>query len=231
VIVSVHVASLGRRAALNALRRPPQPGDVPGLRYAETAITAPLGSGSLAPRPRFDRIGLIAAWDDDGALDAFSGRHPLGALLGDAGWMIRLAPLRVSGAWPEMPGLPSSALPVDDEEPVAVLTLGRLRLHRALPFLRSAAPAESEVATEPGLLASAGLARPPHLVSTFSVWRTAAAMRDYSYRKQGAHQAAVRADRARPFHRQSAFIRFRPYASRGSWDGHDPLADLLPAAA
>jgi hypothetical protein len=222
VIVSVHIASLGRRAALGALRQTPSPERLPGLRYAETTITAPLG-GSLAPRPRLGRVGLIAAWDDDEALDRFAHGDPLAARLAD-GWMTRLQPLRVFGAWPEMPGLPSRPIPVDDEEPVAVLTLGRLRLHRALPFLRSAAPAESEVVAEPNLLASAGLARPPRLVSTFSLWRTAAAMRDYANRDHGAHQAAVRNDRAHPFHRQSAFIRFRPYASQGTWDGRDPLA-------
>lgn len=228
MIVSVHIASLSGRAALDALRRPPRPANVPGLRYAAMTITAPLG-GSLAPRPRLDRVGLIAAWEGDSALDRFSSNHRLGGLLAAAGWMTRLEPLRVSGAWPEMPGLPTRAHPGDDEEPVAVLTLGKLRLHRALPFLRSAAAAESEVAAEPDLLASTGLARPPHLVSTFSLWRTATAMREYAYRKHGAHQAAVQNDRARPFHRQSAFIRFRPYASQGSWDGRDPLADLVAA--
>lgn len=41
-------------------------------------------------------------------------------------------------------------------------------------------------------------------------------MRDYSYRQGGSHRAAVAADRSRPFHRESAFIRFRPYATRGT---------------
>ena len=42
--------------------------------------------------------------------------------------------------------------------------------------------------------------------------------------RNGAHPTATRADRANPFHHESAFIRFRPYASRGNWDGRDPLA-------
>lgn len=224
MIVSVHIASVGARAALDALRNPPEPGNVPGLSYAETTLTAPIG-GSL-PKPRLDPIGLIAAWDDDGALEAFSQGHPLGALL-SGGWTTRLEPLRVSGAWSGMPDLPSREVPVGDDEPVAVLTLGRLRLRRLVPFLRSGSPAESEAASEPALLAATGLARPPHLVSTFSLWRNAAAMRRYSYRKQGAHQAAVRNDRARPFHHESAFVRFRPYASRGAWNGCDPLAEVV----
>jgi hypothetical protein len=140
-----------------------------------------------------------------------------------------MQPLRVSGHWPEMPGLPSQPLPVDDEEPVIALTLGRLRLQRALPFLRSAAAAESDAVADGALLASTGLARPPRLVSTFSIWRSMAAMREYAYGKAGSHQAAVRSDRERPFHHASAFVRFRPYASRGSWDGRDPLAAVAPS--
>jgi hypothetical protein len=229
MIVSVHIASVGASAALAALRSPPEPSNVPGLSYAETTVTAPIGGGFL-PMPRLNPVGLIAAWDDDGSLDEFSQSHPLGALL-SGGWMTRLEPLRVSGAWSGMPDLPSRELPVEDDEPVAVLTLGRLRLRRAVPFLRSGAPAESEVVTEPALLAATGLARPPHLVSTFSLWRSAAAMRDYSYRKQGAHQAAVRSDRSRPFHHESAFVRFRPYASQGTWKGRDPLAGLVETEA
>lgn len=54
-------------------------------------------------------------------------------------------------------------------------------------------------------------------------------MREFAFGKDGAHQAAVSADRALPFHHESAFIRFRPYASQGSWDGRDPLAGLAEA--
>ncbi|MFI5028526.1 MAG: spheroidene monooxygenase [Solirubrobacterales bacterium] len=224
MIVSVHIADLGVRGTLSVLRRPPDPEATPGLHYAETTITAAIG-GSPLPLPRPRRVAMIAAWEGDGALEAFARDHPLGRRLA-GGWHVRLRPLRVSGAWPEMPGLPEQELPVADEEPVAVLTLGRLRLARVVPFLRASAPAESEVAKEAELLAATGLARPPHLVSTFSLWRSAAAMRDYAYREHGAHRAAVRSDRERAFHHRSAFVRFRPYASQGSWDGRDPLAGL-----
>ncbi|HEY8081947.1 MAG TPA: hypothetical protein VIE64_00145 [Solirubrobacterales bacterium] len=166
-------------------------------------------------------MALIAAWDDDSAFERFAS-HPLAERLA-GGWQVRLEPLRLSGAWPEIPGLPERQLPVADEESVAVLTLGRVRPWRVLPFLRAAAPAEREVVNEPGLLASTGFGRLPRLVSTFSLWRTAAAMRNYAYRDGGSHLAAVNADKARPFHGASAFIRFRPYASSGSWGGGDPL--------
>jgi hypothetical protein len=229
MIVSVHLADVGPRAALAALRRPPRRSEAPGLTYAETVTTAPLGGGLLpAPSPR--RVGMLAAWDGDEALDGFNHSHRLAATFAD-GWEVRMQPLRVSGHWPEMPGLPSQPLPVDDEEPVIALTLGRLRLSRSLPFLRSAAAAETEAVDAPALIASTGLARPPRLVSTFSIWRSMAAMREYAYGKDGSHQAAVRNDREHPFHHASAFVRFRPYASRGRWDGRDPLAAVALQSA
>ncbi len=221
MIVSLHLADVGWRATPLVLRKRPDRSDVPGLRYAETVITAPLGE-RLLPTPNPGRVGLIAAWDDDRALDEFSLRHALAERFA-GGWTVRLEPLRVSGFWSGMPDLPTQERAVDDAEPVAVLTLGQLRLGRIGPFLRSSGPAEGEAVSHPALLASTGLTRPPHLVSTFSLWRSTAEMREYAYARKGAHQAAVRADRARPFHHQSAFIRFRPYASTGSWEGSDPL--------
>jgi hypothetical protein len=221
MIVSVHIVDAGLPGMLTALRRRPRPGAAPGLRYAETTVTARQGGSGVPLYP--GRFGLIAAWDGDGALDDFSrSSDPLARLL-TGGWHARLEPLRVSGEWPAMPGLPERQLPVEDDEPVAVLTLGRPRLKRLRPFLRSAGPAEEEVVAAPGLLASIGLARPPRLVSTFSLWDSAAAMREYSYRDGGTHMAAVRADRERAFHHESAFIRFRPYRSEGEWEGRDPL--------
>jgi hypothetical protein len=222
MIVSVHLADLGWRATPLVLLGRPGPSAVPGLRYAETVVTAPLGERVL-PAPQPGRVGLIAAWDDDRALEEFSHKHSLAKRFA-GGWSVRMEPLRVSGFWSGMPDLPSQERPVDDDEPVAVLTLGRVRLGRLVPFLRSAARAEGEAVSHPALLASIAFARPPHLVSTFSLWRSTAEMREYAYGGEGAHQAAVRADRAHPFHHESAFVRFRPYASEGSWNGSDPLA-------
>jgi len=224
MIVTVQIADVGPRAATRALFGPPDPARVPGLTYAATVTTAPI-AGRLLPAPRPGRVAMIAAWEEDAAIDEFRHAHPLGALFA-RGWEARMRPLRVSGAWPEMPGLPAEPLPVDEEEPIAALTLGRPRLGRALPFLRSAAAAEAEAARDGAMIASSGLARPPRLVSTFSLWRSFAAMREYAYGKGGAHQDSVRTDRERPFHHASAFVRLRPYASSGSWDGRDPLAGL-----
>jgi len=167
---------------------------------------------------------MIAAWKNDEAFEAFSAGHPLARQLA-AGWQVRLQPLHVYGKWPGLRDLPEGEIKVGDEEPVAVLTLGRPRLHRLPAFLKASARAEAEAVANPGVLALIGMARPPRLVATFSLWRDVETMRAYARgRSDSAHPTATRADRANPFHHDSAFIRFRPYASQGSWDGRDPLA-------
>jgi hypothetical protein len=232
MVVSVHIADVGFSKGRKLRRGAGQLEGTHGCTYSEGLVTAPL-SASLLPKPRLGRVALLASWERDEGIDEFLASHPVGRELA-AGWHVRLTPLRVSGAWPKMPGLPERSLPVADEEPVAVLTLGRLRVHRGLAFLRAAAAAEAEAVAAAGgggLLAGTGLARPPHVFSTFSIWRSAAAMKSYSYGREGTHQSAVRADRQRAFHHESAFIRFRPYASRGSWEGRDPLAGLIAEPA
>lgn len=229
MIVSVHLAEIGFWSVPRFLRAKKRLAGREGAIYAEPVLTAPLGGG-LMPRPNPGQAGLIAAWEDEAALEDFLDEDPVARQLA-GGWHVRLEPIRVFGSWAGLPGLPGAALPADDNEPAVALTLGRLRLGRARPFLLSAAPAEEEAVSHPGLLASTGLARPPHLVSTFSVWRTLREMREYAFGQGGAHQAAVRADRKHPFHHESAFIRFRPYASHGTWDGRDPLATLARASA
>jgi hypothetical protein len=223
VIVSVHLADVGRLNAQRLLLRRLDAAKVPGMTYAEPVFMATLGN--RVPRPRPGRIGLIAAWEGDAALDRFLAGHPFAERLA-GGWHARLEPIRCFGNWAGMPGLPAKELPVADDEPVAALTLGRLRLSRTRAFLKSARPTERDAVENPAVLAVTGFGRftPPRLVSTFSIWRSAKEMREYAFDKAGSHQAAVRIDRVKRFHHESAFIRFRPYASQGSWDGRDPLA-------
>lgn len=223
MIVSVHLADVGRYSGLRLLRSKLDPAKTPGLRHAEMTIAAPLGE-RLLPRPNPSRVGLIAAWDEDGSLDAFLTGHPLARELA-RGWRVRLRPTRIFGAWPQVPGLPTAEEPMNDAEPAVVLTIGRLRLSQTMRFLRASAAAERLAVGEPALLAATGLARPPNLVATFSVWGSTGAMRAYAQGKRDdAHLAAVRAHAARPFHSEAAFVRFRPYRSEGSWNGRDPLA-------
>jgi hypothetical protein len=221
VIASVHVADIGARSALGVLRKAPQPATVRGLRHANIALAAPL-SGSMRPQPQVGRVGLVAFWDDE--LDRFvASDHRTAQALG-GGWRLRLAPLRLHGSWPGVDDDLPRDRTIDHEGPAAVVTLGRVRFNRVVPFFRTSAKAEAAVVDAPGLIWATGLAKPP-FVSTCSLWESSDALSSYAYSgERPAHPDAIATDRARPFHHQSAFIRFRPYGSEGHLDGRNPLA-------
>jgi heme-degrading monooxygenase HmoA len=211
------------------LRQRPTARYAPGLRYGVLTIAAPL-SESLIPRPDAGRIALIAAWDDDAALDRFLADDPLAQAL-RGGWRTRLQPTHIFGAWPPLDGLVGEApSAMAEDEPVAALTIGRLRLSQARRFLKASAAAERLAVRDAALLRGTGLARPPALVATLSLWQSTRAMRAYAGGPSGSeHRDAVRAHAERPFHHASAFIRFRPYGAEGEWDGENPLLDDQPA--
>ncbi|MHB1536987.1 MAG: spheroidene monooxygenase [Solirubrobacteraceae bacterium] len=226
MIVTVHICAPGPARAIRAFRACPAARTVEGLTHAQTLLTAPLGGG-LLPRPNPSEIALLASWEEESKLDRFLEDASLAGPFAD-GWHVRMRPLRVFGCWRAMPGLPTTPTEVEPDEPVAVLTLGRPRKARLLSFARAAAAAEAELERHAGLLAATGLAHPPRLVSTFSLWRSTAEMRGYAHDAAGAHSSAVRRDRAEPFHHESAFIRLKPYHSAGTWGTRDPLLSVLP---
>lgn len=228
MIASFHLAELSKVAGLRLLRRATPSDLAPGLRYGVLTAATPLGA--RLPRPNPGHVALIAAWDDDDAIDRFLTAHPLAHALSD-GWHTRLQPTHIFGAYPPLAGLVGDLPPaMSQEEPAAVLTIGRLRLSQTPRFLKASAAAERLAVKDPAMLRGTGLARPPGLVATFSLWRTTREMRAYAGGGSGpGHRAAVKAHAKRPFHHTSAFIRFRPYGAEGEWGGENPLAEALPA--
>jgi hypothetical protein len=203
---SVHVATARRLAALRHVRRGVR---ADGLVYSEACTLAPL-SPHVLPHPSLRRIGLIAAWRDDAALDAFRATDETFA----QGAFARLEPVRAYGEWPELGELPDGRA-ADTSAPVAVLTLGRLRPTRLVPFLRASAGAEGAVLSSPAAVFATGLARPPRLVATFSIWDDIETMR--AVVSGDGHGTAMAAHAAKPFHSASAFIRYRIREQDGSW--------------
>jgi hypothetical protein len=153
VIGSVHLADIGARARLAALT-----GGRVDARFARTVLAAGL-RGSFLTVPDRRRVGLIAFWDDDYALDAFLASHPLAELLSD-GWHARLAPVRASGDWPGLPTELPRDHAVGTDGPAAVLTLGQVRGSQLVRFRKFSAAAEARLADADGLVWATGLARP-----------------------------------------------------------------------
>jgi hypothetical protein len=229
MIASVHIADVGARRALAITRKPPAPGSIAGLRNAEVGLAAPLSS-SFLPSVQFGRASLVGYWDDDAALDRFLADHPLAEKFA-SGWRVRLAPLRAFGTWPGLPESVPSQRQVEHDGPVAALTLGRLMPSQAIRFLRTSAKAEASALTAPGMLWATGIARPPSWVATCSLWESTRAVSTYAFgRSDPGHPDAIATGEAKAFHKQQAFVRFRPYDSQGALGGKNRLdAAWMPA--
>jgi hypothetical protein len=230
MLASIHLADVGLRTALKALRAAPSPGSTPGLRYATTVAAASFGGPVLAA-PQPGRVGLIALWDDDAALDGFLSGHPLAAALA-GGWHVRLTTVHaheyhrargsdVVGSWPGLTGDITDPAPPDG--PTVVLTLARTRPSQFLRFARASLHAARPLASSPGLIWASALARPP-IVATCSLWTSPAALEAYAYSAGSGHRRAMAADQQRPFHQSGVFFRFHPTRSAGQLDGRNPLA-------
>jgi hypothetical protein len=227
MITSVHIADVGMRGVLGLrLKKSALKEEIPGLRDVEVTFASSLGE-TLRLEIQFGRAIVIATWEHEEALDKFLADHPVGERLSE-GWHVRLRQMRIAGSWSKLSSLNDEAEPVADSEtePVAVLTISSVRLPSAVRFFKASAPAEGLALRNPGLLAGTAMGRPPNVIGTFTLWRNAAAMRDYAVGRAGPeHLAVIQANNARTFYHESAFVRFRPSGAQGMWDGREPLAE------
>ncbi len=195
----------------------------PGLRFAKLLGT---GDGRTFTVRDADplRWGLLACWADPGAAAAFE--HSAVVRSWESGavesFRVDLLPVASRGTWSRRSPF-GEPVPVRIDGPVAALTRARLRLAAAPGFWRSVPPVSADLGSRAGLRAAVGIGEAPvGLQGTFSLWESAAALRDFA--RGDAHAAVVARTEPQRWYAEELFARFAVVGGRGTLDGVDPLA-------
>jgi hypothetical protein len=208
---------------------PPHLEKVPGLLFYKL-----LGSGQgrgFSLQPNFRRYGLMCTWESEAAADALLSNSDLMQEYREhteETWTVKLLPYQAHGQWDGQQPFTPMLSEKYKEGPIAVLTRASVNWRRLPSFCRFGLRTSAALDEAQGLICSIGLGELPFIrQATFSIWASAEAMRQYAY-KDPAHQEVMRRTRAEKWYSEELFARFRPINSQGTWNGTDPLQQVLP---
>jgi hypothetical protein len=126
-----------------------------------------------------------------------------------------LAPLSSHGLWAKTnPFDFTSALSRPDAQ-IAAITRARIKWHKNFRFWGAVPPVVTDLHNSPGLITAIGIGEAPiGLQGTFSLWKSAAALRDFAYKGQ-AHQVAIKQTETIGWYSEELFARFEVLELRG----------------
>lgn len=234
---SLHVARHSASGTARMLRRMRrlrrERAAMPGLVAAHLFFTIEFWAGPTGGIPTPTRWALFCAFDDEEAIARLERSDSLAAFTDNAreAWQIDLEPTRVvSGAWRGWRPQTDGAEPLRSDEPIAVITYGRLRARYVPTFIVNNQRIVAASEGQEGLMARIGLADHVRAACTFSIWRSQRDVVRFAYGADTTHKPIVRPSKDTPWADDYFFARFRLLGSRGTWDGRDPAAEAKAAA-
>jgi len=124
-----------------------------------------------------------------------------------------LEPISSHGQWAGKE--PFVATAKDWDGAVAAVTRARIKWSQNFRFWRSVPPVTVSLKSAPGLITAIGIGEAPiGLQGTFSLWESAAAIREFAY-KGAAHQKAISDTSTYKWYSEELFARFAVLEQRG----------------
>jgi hypothetical protein len=179
----------------------------PGVRFAKLLGT---GKGFGVAEPDLTRWATLTVWDGESEPEPVLIGRPFTSQNVNRGTLLLLAPLGSRGTWSgraPFETMPPEAAKAHDG-PILVLTRARLRPTQAGAFWRAIGPVARTLPEQPGLLAAFGVGEAPlGFQGTVSVWRSAADIADFAYRRPR-HAAVVARTGQHRWYAEELFARF-----------------------
>ena len=221
--MTVHLWGVATRAVPSAFvamgrdRRPLR--RIDGLQFAKLLGT---GSGqTFTPGDADPRHwGVLATWDSLAAASAFEQSDVVRRWDARSQERVRVTmrPLTSRGQWAGRAPF-GDPTPTKHDGPVAALTRARIKPRLWRTFWASVPPVSAALNASPGLLLKVGIGEAPvGLQGTFSLWESAAALRDFAHR-QVEHQAVIQKTHALGWYSEELFARFALVSAEGTYAG------------
>ena len=126
-----------------------------------------------------------------------------------------LSPLSSHGLWAKANPFDFTAPLSNPDAPIAAITRARIKWHQNFHFWGAVPPVVTDLHNSPGLITAIGIGEAPiGLQGTFSLWKSAAALRDFAYKGQ-AHQVAIKQTETIGWYSEELFARFEVLELRG----------------
>ena len=126
-----------------------------------------------------------------------------------------LTPLSSHGLWAKKNPFDFTAPQINPEAKIAAITRARIKWSKNLIFWKSVPPVVTDLHQSPGFISAIGIGEAPiGLQGTFSLWESAAALRDFAY-KGAAHQKAIAQTKEIDWYSEELFARFEVLELRG----------------
>jgi hypothetical protein len=127
-----------------------------------------------------------------------------------------LSPLSSHGLWSKQNPFDFTAALSNPDAQIAAITRARIKWHQNFRFWRAVPPVVIDLHNNPGLISAIGIGEAPiGLQGTFSLWSSAAALRDFAY-KGKAHQVAIEQTKQFNWYSEELFARFEVRELLGS---------------
>lgn len=126
-----------------------------------------------------------------------------------------LSPLSSHGLWAKKNPFDFTAPLSNPDAQIAAITRARIKWNKNFIFWKSVPPVVMDLHSNPGLVAAIGIGEAPiGLQGTFSLWKSASALRDFAY-KGKAHQVAIEQTKSIGWYSEELFARFEVLEQRG----------------
>ena len=194
---------------------------IPGVSFAKLMGT---GSGETFTMRDADlhHWAILTVWPDEAGAASFDDHRVARA------WQdsctehacITMRPLVSRGSWS---GREPFAVPDTKAAPgpIAAITRARIKPHLWWRFWSSVPPVALDLHNDPGVVFTLGIGEAPvGLQGTFSIWRDAAALSEFAYRRP-AHAEVVARTHELQWYAEEMFTRFQVLTTRGRYDGRD----------